>query len=369
MKIPFVSFDPMHKPIKAEMMKAFEDFYDSNWYVLGEKVKQFETEYARFNQIEHVVGVSNGLDAIFVALKALGIGEGDEVVVPANTYIATWLAVTYTGATPIPVEPDIDTYNIDTNLIETVVTNKTKAIIPVHLYGQPCNMDSVMQIANKYKLFVVEDNAQSQGATFKRKLTGSFGIINATSFYPGKNLGALGDAGAITTNSEMLANSAQVLRNYGSKKKYYTEQIGYNMRLDECQAAFLQVKLKHLSKWNQQRIEIAKSYLSRLCGVGDIVLPKTLDEATHVYHLFVIRTKHRDTLQKYLTDHGIGTMVHYPIPPHLQEAYSQYAYKKGDFPLTEEIANTCLSLPIWPGMTSENIDEVIERIINFYSQL
>jgi dTDP-4-amino-4,6-dideoxygalactose transaminase len=366
MIIPFVSFKHMHNPIKAEMMKAFEEFYDTNWYVLGERVNQFEHAYSFFNQVKYTIGVSNGLDAIFIALKTLGIGDGDEVLVPSNTYIATWLAVSYIGATPIPVEPDLVSYNINPKLIEASITNKTKAIIPVHLYGQCCQMNEIMNIANKYNLFVIEDNAQAQGASFQNQLSGSFGHINATSFYPGKNLGALGDAGAVTTNNEELAKKANVLRNYGSEKKYFNEVIGFNMRLDECQAAFLSIKLKHLLKWNEERRQIAEYYNRELFGINDLTLPSVLEEATHVYHLYVIRTKNRNELQNYLTNHGIATMIHYPIPPHLQEAYKNLGYKKGDFPIAEEIADTCLSLPIWPGLKENDIQFICNHIKTYF---
>lgn len=365
MKIPFVSFEHMHKPIKAEIMLAFESFYESNWFVLGERVKQFENEYAVFNNVNQVIGVSNGLDALFIALKTLGIGDGDEVIVPSNTYIATWLAVTYTGATPVPVEPDINTYDINPALIEAAITNKTKAIMPVHLYGQSCEMDEIMAIAKKHNLYVIEDNAQAQGATFKGKLTGSFGDINGTSFYPGKNLGALGDAGAVTTDDTELAAKAEVLRNYGSQKKYYNEVIGYNMRLDECQAAFLSVKLKYLESWTKQRQEIASWYNELLCDVEGLILPKIHSAATHVYHLYVVRTEQRDALQAYLTQHEIGTLIHYPVPPHLQNAYKDLGYQQGSFPIAEELANTSLSLPMYPGITKEQIIYIVYVIKKF----
>jgi len=366
MKIPFLSFEPGNKLIKAEILSAFEAFFDSSWYVLGEKVKVFEEEYASFNNVPHAIGISNGLDALHIALKSLNIGEGDEVIVPSNTYIATALAVSYVGATPIFVEPNINTYNIDPINIEKAITHKTKAIMPVHLYGQACEMDAIMEIGKKHNLFVVEDNAQAQGATYNEKITGSFGDINGTSFYPGKNLGALGDAGAVTTNNKELAAKAKVLRNYGSEKKYYNDVIGFNMRLDECQASFLSVKLRHLKTWTQQRQEIASWYNDSLHNVKQVILPLLAEKATHVYHLYVIRTKDRDNLQNFLASKGVGTLIHYPIPMHLQEAYSPLGYKKGDFPIAEEIANTCLSLPIWPGMKKEEVDYVASCIKEFY---
>jgi dTDP-4-amino-4,6-dideoxygalactose transaminase len=314
-----------------------------------------------------VVGISNGLDALHIALMALGIGKGDEVIVPSNTYIATALAVSYVGATPIFVEPNIETYNIDPALIEKAISPKTKAIMPVHLYGQACEMEAIKAIADKHKLYIIEDNAQSQGASYKGKITGSFGDINGTSFYPGKNLGALGDAGAITTNNIELAQKAMVLRNYGSQKKYYNEVIGHNMRLDECQAAFLSVKLKQLNNWTIQRQEIANWYNGALIGIEQIILPKIAQGATHVYHLYLIRTEKRNELQNYLTENGIGTLIHYPIPPHLQEAYSSLGFKKGDFPIAEKIAETCLSLPMWPGMTKDMVDQIASSIKLYFS--
>ncbi len=363
--IPFLNFEPMHSLIREEMRLCFDIVYDSYWYVLGKNVNEFEESYAAFNQTQHCVGLSNGLDALHLALKACGIGQGDEVIVPSNTYIATVLAVSYVGATPVFVEPRLDTYNINPELIEKAITNRTKAIMPVHLYGQSCEMTQIMGIANKHKLLVIEDNAQSQGATFEGKLTGSWGHVNGTSFYPGKNLGALGDAGAVTTNDSILAEKIRILRNYGSSKKYQNEVIGYNMRLDELQAAFLSVKLKRLQAWTKQRQEIASWYNEALKGIGGLTLPQTVTGAAHVYHLYVIRTEKRDELQTFLKQNGIGTLIHYPIPPHLQAAYVSLGFKKGDFPIAEEIANTCLSLPIWPGMTKEQVEYIALKVLKF----
>lgn len=365
-KIPFLQFDGMHKPLKAEMQDAFSKFYDRSWYILGEEVKAFEQEYAQYNDVQRCVGVSNGLDALHIALMALGIGKGDEVIVPSNTYIATVLAISYVGATPVFVEPDITTYNIDPAKIEAAITTRTKAIMPVHLYGQCCEMQQIMDIAENNSLFVVEDNAQSQGSAYNNKKAGAWGHINGTSFYPGKNLGALGDAGAVTTNDEQLALKSATLRNYGSQKKYYNEVIGHNMRLDELQASFLRIKLQHLDEWTSQRVKIAQWYDSALQGINDIILPETASGATHVYHLYVIRTEKRDKLQQHLTNAGIGTLIHYPIPPHMQEAYRHLGYKKGDFPIAETIADTCLSLPLWPGMTEEMVNEVANSIKTFF---
>jgi dTDP-4-amino-4,6-dideoxygalactose transaminase len=366
MKIPFLNFTPMHAPIKSEIMQAFESFYDSNWYILGNRVKQFEADYAQFNQTEYSVGISNGLDALHIALMSLGISKGDEVIVPSNTYIASALAVSYVGATPIFVEPNIETYNIDPNKIEAAINSKTKAIMPVHLYGQACEMEAIKAIAQKHKLYIIEDNAQSQGASYNSIYTGAWGDINGTSFYPGKNLGALGDAGAITTNNKDLAQKAMVLRNYGSQKKYYNEVIGHNMRLDECQAAILSVKLKYLNSWTEHRQQIANWYNNALAGIEQIFLPKTASNATHVFHLYVIRTEKRDELQKHLNDNEIGTLIHYPIPPHLQQAYAHLGHQKGDFPLAEEIANTCLSLPMWPGMKEVEVLYIADKLKLFF---
>lgn len=366
MDIPFLSFKETNKQIKTEILSSFESFFDSGSYILGDNVKLFEKNYADFNGVKYCVGLSNGLDALHIALRVLGIKENDEVIIPSNTYIATALAVSYVGATPVFVEPDINTFNIDPLKIETAITANTKAIMPVHLYGQACEMDEIVSIAKKHKLFIIEDNAQAQGAEYKSKLTGSWGDINGTSFYPGKNLGALGDAGAITTNDGIFANKAISLRNYGSHKKYHNEVIGYNMRMDECQAGFLNVKLKYLSNWIDERRKIANWYNERLNNIPDIITPGIAEGATHSYHLYVIRTSKRNELQEYLAAGNIGTLIHYPIPPHLQKAYQHLNLRVGSFPIAEELASTSLSLPIWPGMTLENVESICTRINDFY---
>lgn len=366
MKIPFLNLAPMHLEIKTQMQDAFASVYDSNWFIMGERLSSFEKAYAEFNGTNYAIGVSNGLDALFLALKALGIGPGDEVIVPSNTYIASLLAISYTGATPILAEPESETCNIDPAQISAKISSRTKAIMPVHLYGQACRMDAIMEIAGKHGLNVIEDNAQAHGASFKGKLTGSWGNVNGTSFYPGKNLGALGDGGAVTTDSEDLAQKVNMLRNYGSVEKYKHDIIGHNMRLDEMQAAFLEVKLKHLQSWTKQRQEIAAFYLQYLKNCGDLVLPVTAAHSTHVYHLFVVRTKKRDALQEFLTSRGIGSMIHYPVPPHVQKAYESLGHKKGAFPIAEDIAETCLSLPLWPGMSNEQLEYIAETIREFY---
>jgi len=365
MTVPFLSFQQQHDPIRDEIMAAMGRVYDSHWYVLGDEVKSFEQAYSRFNQVKETVGVANGLDALVLALRVLKIGPGDEVIVPSNTYIASWLAVTQVGATPIPVEPDIATSNINPSLIEAAITPRTRAIMPVHLYGQACQMTGILDLARAYNLYVVEDNAQSQGAAFNGGVTGSFGDINGTSFYPGKNLGALGDAGAITTNNPELAQQVRVLRNYGSQQKYYNEVVGYNSRLDELQAAVLGVKLHYLSGWTQQRQEVAAWYNQHLASIEGIRLPHVAEGATHVYHLYVIHATKRNALQQHLTAHGISTMIHYPVPPHLQQAYAQLKLLKGAFPIAEELAATCLSLPMWPGMTEEHVVAVAAAMRSF----
>lgn len=365
MNIPFLNFEPMHASIRKEMKAAFEKVYDSYWYVQGNELEQFEKAYANFNQTNYAVGVANGLDALYLSLKALGIKAGDEVIVPSNTYIATVLAVSYVGATPVFVEPRMETYNINPDLIEAAITPRTKAIMPVHLYGQACEMDAIMTIAKKHNLLVVEDNAQAHGCHYNGKPTGSFGHANGTSFYPGKNLGALGDAGAVTTNDEELALKIKTLRNYGSSKKYYNEVIGHNMRLDELQAAFLAVKLQYLDKWTAQRQEIAAWYNEALADIEGIITPQMAKDAGHSYHLYVIRTPHRDALQIHLNENNIGTLIHYPVPPHLQEAYNTLGMKKGELPIAEELADTCLSLPMWPGMEKKQVKTVGKAIKDF----
>lgn len=364
--IPFLNFESMHSQIRTEILKSFQDVYDSNWFVNGNRLMQFEKDYALFNGTKYAIGVSNGLDALSLALRSLNIGKGDEVIVPSNTYIATAIAVSFVGAKPVFVEPDINTYNINPENIEASITSKTKVIMPVHLYGQACDMNSIMTLAKEHKLFVVEDNAQAHGAQFDGKLTGSFGDVNGTSFYPGKNLGALGDAGAVTSNDEQIAKRIAVLRNYGSEQKYYNKEIGYNMRLDEVQAAILSIKLKYLNQWTEERVKIAEKYSKELNNVGDLILPKVAHQSTHVYHLFVVRTKKRERLIRYLRDKGVETLIHYPVPPHLQSAYKDLGYKYGDFPVAEQLSETCFSLPIYPGLSEAKIARIVETISDFF---
>ena len=367
MTVPFLSFSPQHNPIRSEVLGAIADVYDKQWYVLGEQVTAFEADYSVFNHVDHTIGVANGLDALNLALKALEVQPGDEVIVPSNTYIATWLAISFVGGVPVPVEPNPDTYNIDPARIEAAITPRTKGIMPVHLYGQACEMGPIMDIAHKYGLWVVEDNAQAQGATWEGGLTGSFGAVNGTSFYPGKNLGALGDAGAVTTNDADLAHKIQVLRNYGSQQKYYNEVIGYNSRLDELQAAVLRVKLGQLPAWTAQRQEVAKLYNQHLAGIDDLQLPVVAAGATHVYHLYVVRSARRDALQQHLTQEGIGTLIHYPVPPYQQQAYAHMAIPADAYPIAEELAATSLSLPMWPGMTEEHVVAVTISVRSFFA--
>ena len=365
-EIKFLSFKRINKQLRKELLSVFKDVFDKQQYVLGEKVRKFEKEYALFNKVNYCVGVGNGLDALVIALKTLGIGKNDEVIVPSNTYIASWLAVSIVGAIPVPVEPLISTYNINPDLIEEKINSRTKAIMPVHLYGQACEMKRIMQIAKKYNLFVVEDNAQAHGCNFGTNITGSFGHINATSFYPGKNLGALGDGGAVTTNDGNLSKKAESLRNYGSLQKYYNEEKGLNSRLDELQAAFLSVKLKYLTEWTRERRKLAKLYSNCLKNVGDVIIPLTAKGASHVYHLYVIRTKRRGSLKDFLNKQGIGTLIHYPFPPHLQKAYRDLGHKKGAFPIAESLAKTSLSIPLYPGLKEKEINYICRSIKKFF---
>ncbi|AYA36213.1 DegT/DnrJ/EryC1/StrS family aminotransferase [Hymenobacter oligotrophus] len=365
LRVPFLSFDAQHSPLKTEILAALERVYDSHWYVLGQEVQQFEQEYAAFNQTAHAVGVANGLDALVLCLRALGIGPGDEVLVPSNTYIATWLAATHVGATPVPVEPDPATSNLDPTQLQAAITPRTRAIVPVHLYGQACRMREIMEVAGRNGLHVVEDNAQAQGAAFDGQLTGSFGDINATSFYPGKNLGALGDAGAVTTANEQLAQRVRVLRNYGSQQKYYNEVVGYNSRLDELQAAVLRTKLPYLAAWTAQRQQIATWYHRHLAGIEGLRLPHTAPGATHVYHLYVVHHPRRDALQQHLAQAGVGTLIHYPVPPHRQQAYAHTPAARLALPVAEQLAQTCLSLPLWPGMTEDHVASVAAAVRSF----
>ena len=362
--IPFLDLKLPHEELREELQEAFTNVLDSGWFIQGTQLEAFEREYAAFCGTRHCIGVGNGLDALHLILRAYKIGVGDEVIVPSNTYIATWLASSYAGATPIPVEPDDRTYNINPALIEAAITPKTKAIMAVHLYGQPADMDAINAIALKYNLKVIEDAAQAQGASYKGKLAGNLGDAAGHSFYPGKNLGALGDGGAITTNDDDLADKLKVLRNYGSRVKYFNEVKGFNSRLDEMQAAFLRVKLRKLTEWNSRRKQIAAYYLQNLSATN-LVLPFVPDWADPVWHLYVVRSKNRDQLQQHLNDLSIGTVIHYPVPPHLQAAYAELKFKKGDLPLAEAIHNEVISIPIGPHLGSANAITVCNAVNAF----
>ena len=361
MKVPFVSFLPMERELDKELRNAFDRVFARSWYIEGVEDKAFEKAFAEYCGTKYCVGVGNGLDALMLALKALGIGDGDEVIVPSNTYIATALAVTYVGATPVFVEPFISTFNINPALIEEKITEKTKAIMPVHLYGQPCDMDPIMAIAKKYDLKVVEDCAQAHGAIYKGQRVGTFGDAAGFSFYPGKNLGALGDAGAVVTNNKDLADKIRALGNYGSDYKYHHIYKGNNSRLDEFQAAFLSVKLAYLDKMNSDRRRIASRYLNEITN-PEVVLPTVVDSMVPVWHIFGLRCKNRTAFEKHLNDKGIGTNKHYPIPIHMQDCYKDLGYKKGDFPVAEKISMTELSIPMYYGMTDDEIGYVIDAI-------
>ena len=359
--IPFLDLKSPHIELRAELQAAFERTLDSGWYIQGNELKEFEKEFAEYSEVEHCIGVGNGLDALHLILRAYGIGKGDEVIVPSNTYIATWLAASYADATPIPVEPDLRTYNIDPALIEAAITPRTKAIMVVHLYGQPADMDPINAIAKKHKLKVIEDAAQAHGARYKGRRVGTLGDAAGFSFYPGKNLGAIGDGGAVTTNDADLAQKIRVLGNYGSQIKYHNEVKGYNSRLDELQAAFMRAKLEKLDEWNDRRKQIAADYLQKMAGCN-LVLPFVPEWADPVWHLFVVRTQQRETLQKQLAAAGVSTMIHYPIPPHLQSAYAELNYHQGDFPIAEVIHQQVLSLPIGPHLGSNNAAAVIAAV-------
>ncbi len=364
--IPFLSLACQHEEIRTEALDAITNVYDRNWFILGKELETFEQDYAIFTNTPFCIGVGNGHDALFIALKACGIGSGDEVIVPAHTFIATWLAVIKTGAKIIPIDAD-DTFNIDVRNLDNARTDKTKAIIPVHLYGQACNMTNILAFAQKHGIFVIEDNAQAHGGAWHGQSTGSFGDINATSFYPVKNLGALGDGGALTTRNYEFAQYAMRYRNYGFEIKNVSLEEGINSRLDEIQAAVLKIKLSHIHRWNEERIRLANLYLKMLEGTGDVRLPVSHPEALHVYHLFVIRTAQRDALRIHLANHHVETMIHYPIPPHLQKSFTGLGYKKGDYPIAENIAHTALSLPLWPGLKDTEVEYVCDVIKKFYA--
>ena len=373
MTIPFLELKPAYDELREEFDAAYRRVMDSGSYLLGRELEAFEAEFAAYCGVKHCVGVGNGLDALHLILRAMHIGPGDEVIVPSHTFIATWLAVSYAGATPVPVEPDPQTYNLDPNRIEASITPRTRAIMPVHLYGQPADMDPIMALAARHGLKVLEDAAQAQGARYKGRRTGGLGDAAGTSFYPGKNLGAFADAGAVTTNDSELADRVRTLRNYGSKKKYYNDFKGINSRLDELQAAFLRVKLRKLDDWNERRRKIAQFYLvslrpltSDLCPPSSaLALPFVPSWAEPVWHLFVIRHPQRNALQQKLTEAGIGTLIHYPVPPHLSGAYADLQPPSSaiwNLPVAEELAETVLSLPIGPHLDFASCAQISAKI-------
>lgn len=364
MNVPFVSFRPLEKELDAPLREAFDRVLKRSWYIGGEEDAAFESAFAAFCKSKYCVGVGNGLDALMLVLKAWGIGQGDEVIVPSNTYIATALAVTYVGATPVFVEPDIRTYTIDPDRIEEKITEKTRAIMPVHLYGLPCDMDRINAIAKKHSLYVLEDCAQAHGATYRGKTVGSLGDAAGFSFYPGKNLGALGDAGAVVTSSASLAEKVRALGNYGSDYKYHHIYLGNNSRLDELQAAFLGAKLPTMEKVNENRRATAQRYLSEIKN-PEIVLPYIPEYAEHVFHVFAIRCDRRDALESHLKERGIGVNKHYPIPMHLQKCYESLGIPQGALPIAEEISATELSIPMYYGMTEDEISHVINAVNAF----
>jgi dTDP-4-amino-4,6-dideoxygalactose transaminase len=365
MNVPFLDLRSAHAELRPQLDAAFARVTASGVFILGEEVEAFERAFAAYCGARHCIGVGNGLDALHLALRAVGVGEGDEVIVPSHTFIATWLAVTYSGATPVPVEPGQRTYNLDPATIEAAITPRTRAIIPVHLYGQPAAMDEIDAIARQHGLTVIEDAAQAHGATYRGRKAGSIGRAAAFSFYPAKNLGALGDAGAVLTDDDRLAAELRLLRNYGSPAKYRHDVAGVNTRLDPLQAAFLRAKLGTLDAWNERRRRIAGRYCHGLRNAKDVVLPEVADGAESVWHIFAIRHPRRDALREHLQSRGVGTLIHYPIPPHLTGAYASLGFTAGAFPVAEEIASTVLSLPMGPHLSDAAADYVIDAVCDF----
>lgn len=359
--IPFLDLRAPYLELKDEIDAALLGVADSGWFLLGEALEAFEEAFARYTGAKHCIGVANGLDALQLSLRAMKIGQGDEVIVPSNTYIATWLAVSQVGATPVPVEPLLATYNIDPSSIEAAITPRTRAIIPVHLYGLPAEMDAIRDIARRRGLLILDDAAQAQGARYRGRRVGSLADASAWSFYPGKNLGALGDAGAVTTNDDGIATRLRVLRNYGSRTKYVNEVQGFNSRLDEIQAAVLRVKLARLDEWNGRRARLAARYDRGLAGTG-LVLPAGSDGAEACWHLYVVRSPGRDKLRRALAARGIDCLIHYPIPPHRQQAYASLGFAPGAFPIANRIHDEVLSLPIGPHLSDAEQDRIIESV-------
>lgn len=365
MHVPFLDFHGQYQELKTDIDKALARVFDSGWYILGKELEAFESELAEYCGVKYSFGVGNGLDALRLLLEAYEIGKGDEVIVPAHTFIATWLAVSQVGATPVPVDVDQRDFNILPSEISKKLSEKTKAIIPVHLYGQPAPMAEIRNIAEEHGLFIIEDNAQACGARHEAQRTGALGHSAAFSFYPGKNLGAFGDGGAITTNDSSVAEKVAMLRNYGSPQKYKNEVKGMNSRLDEMQAAILRVKLRKLDEWNDRRNRIAKQYSSELENVSGLRLPSINEGSSHVWHLYVVLHERRDELQEHLKNNQVSTLIHYPEPPHLSGAYSELGYKEGDYPVSEKVSKTALSLPIGPHQTDEQTQYVIDAVKSF----
>lgn len=364
MEVPFLNMQAPYRELQAELDSGWRRVMESGWYILGAEVEAFEREFAAYVGAKHCVGVGNGLEALHLILRAYGIGAGDEVIVPANTYIASWLAVSYAGASLVPVEPLEETCNLDPDRLESAVTARTKAVMAVHLYGQTAEMDAIRAVAGKHGFKVIEDAAQAHGARYHGKQAGSLGDAAGWSFYPGKNLGALGDAGAITTDDPVLAEKVRILRNYGSQVKYHNLYKGFNSRLDELQAALLRVRLKVLDEWNARRAQVAARYLDGLKDAG-LTLPVVPQGMEPNWHLFVVRSPKRDALQAHLKAQGIGTLIHYPVPPHLQPAYRELGLLEGSFPITERIHREALSLPMGPHLTLEQVEAVVATIKTF----
>lgn len=362
MKVPFLDLNCAYHELQEELDAAYHRVMESGWYILGGELEAFEQEFADYCGVRHCIGVGNGLDALHLILRGMGVGPGDEVIVPANTFIATWLAVSCVGATPVPVEPDKRTCNIDPLKIEEAITSRTSAIMPVHLYGIPADMDPICEIARRHNLRVIEDAAQAHGARYRGQRAGALADAAGFSFYPGKNLGALGDGGAITTDDTKLAEKIRMLRNYGSQRKYYHDYQGCNSRLDEIQAAMLRIKLGTLDEWNRRRSEIAAKLTSVLWPVQSVQTPFLPDWAEASWHLYVIRSDARDELQRRLAEKGISTMIHYPVPPHLQPAYAGQKLAGKTFPLSEKMAKDVLSLPIGPHMSGAQLELLLETL-------
>jgi dTDP-4-amino-4,6-dideoxygalactose transaminase len=368
MNVPFVDLGPMHRQAAERLETAWSAVRDSNMFVLGKQVDEFQRSFAGYCETEFAIGVANGLDAIALILQALGIGPGDEVIVPANTFIATWLAVSKVGARPVPADCDQSTGNIDPAAVRNAITQRTRAVIPVHLYGRPAELSELSQIAQTAGIYLVEDAAQAHGARYCGRRVGSFGIAAAFSFYPAKNLGALGDGGAVTTNDRKIAEKVRLLSNYGASVKYHHEIAGSNSRLDELQAAFLAAKLPYLDEWNTERRNIADRYTAELQSIPGLHIPPSSNHIEPVWHLYTVRTSRRDQLAAGLAVNGVQTVIHYPIPPHLQPAFADLGYRAGSFPVSEYICSEIVSLPMWPGMTKDMIRHVIDSIRRILAQ-